>query len=103
MHAPTRDPIRDGRIRHAFHLELPDDFRAQAEAALGHLFDLPDGVEDPQPFAVRSRETEAVRVSAGSEGWCIESGGVTERALSDDAALLRLQELLLESAVRRES
>src|SRR5207302_297601 len=104
MQAPTRGSIREGRIRPPLRLELPDELQAHVDEALGQLFDLTPALAGPesQPRVVRSCEPEALRVAAGAEGWCIEGKDVDERALMEDAALLRLQGLLLESAVRRD-
>lgn len=103
MQAPTRGSIRDERIRPKLRLELPDAFPAHAQSALGELFDLTspgDTACGPEePFS----QPESVRVLAGSRGWCIEGAGVAEQGLTDDEALLRLQELLLESAARGEN
>src|SRR5207249_1470765 len=85
MQAPTRDPIRENRIRPPLSLELPEEFRSLAEEALGDLFDLPPPSGD-RSAAIRplrghpgAGAQPALRVSAGAEGWCIEGPGVSER------------------------
>jgi len=99
MQAPTRGSTRDGRIRPQLRLELPEAFAALAREALGNLFDLLPSPEEPDTLSDRpSGERETVRVSAGDGGWRIEGAGVSAEDLGDDAAVLRLQELLLESA-----
>jgi hypothetical protein len=105
MQATTPPSIRDGHIRPLLRLDLPDRHRERVEEALGHLCDLvvPDaGATTAQPSEVLTSDEERLRLAVSAEGWHIEGKDVSERELTEEAALLRLQSLLLESAARRQ-
>jgi len=103
MQAPTRKSTPERLTQPRIHLELPEPLRGRAQEMLGHLIELAVLIEIP---GSASRDThladpDVVRVFAGTDGWYIVGSRVSEQPLTENDVLLRVQELLVESAARR--
>jgi hypothetical protein len=97
MQAPTRDLISEARAEGSLSITVPASLRERLEQAMAPLFE-----RLPSPGLLKSTalgHADAVKVTEGADGWRIETPRGVENARSDDAVLLRLQELVLEGAV----
>ena len=103
MQAPTRKSTPQRLTQPRFRLELPEPLRGRAQEMLGHLIDpsVSLGIPSPATRETHPEETDVVRVFAGTDGWCIKETRIPEQPLTEDDMLLRVQELLVESAARR--
>jgi hypothetical protein len=99
MQAPTRDSISEVQSGQAIRVAIPASLWERAQQALGPLLERlsPLGQLEAESFG----HPAPVRVHGEADGRQIETPQRVERDLTDEAVLLRLQELLLESAMSR--
>lgn len=93
MQAPAHAEIFCGLIGAHIQVALPESLSGPARALLESL----ESGSTPGPGS----EPACVRVSAGPNGWSIESDACRACAASEEEALLRLQEVMLEAAAAR--
>jgi hypothetical protein len=104
MHASVREEIACRLLGSTVSVEVPDSLAGHVRTALSRLTALVGAAATAAGLSgvpADAGGSIALRVAAAAEGWAVESPSRHTSATTEEEAILRLQEMLIESATAR--